>query len=140
MAVVKFTEVETYNIHHFKCCGMNVGVPEKWDEARSKDGNRFHCPNCGAGWSYTPGPSESDKLKQELANVKRNLNWERDERSRLATEAEHQKRKAAAARGQVTKLKNRAANGVCPCCNRYFANLHRHMQTKHPEFQLETPE
>lgn len=41
-------------------------------------------------------------------------------------------RQLSAARGQVTRIKNRVGNGVCPCCNRSFGNLHRHMQTKHP--------
>lgn len=42
-----------------------------------------------------------------------------------------------AARGQVTRLKNRAAAGVCPCCNRTFHQLVRHMAAKHPDFAAE---
>tara|TARA_Y100000310_G_scaffold338946_1_gene430083 strand:- start:1163 stop:1354 length:192 start_codon:yes stop_codon:yes gene_type:complete len=41
---------------------------------------------------------------------------------------------ASTYKGQVTKLKNRAKAGVCPCCNRTFQNLSRHMETKHPDF------
>ena len=33
-----------------------------------------------------------------------------------------------------TRLKNRVGKGVCPCCNRSFANLKRHMASQHPEF------
>lgn len=44
----------------------------------------------------------------------------------------------AAARGQVTRLKRRAANGVCPCCTRTFADLKRHMANQHPDFTLES--
>ena len=39
-----------------------------------------------------------------------------------------------AAKGQISKLKKRASAGVCPCCNRSFQNLRRHMGNKHPEF------
>jgi hypothetical protein len=28
---------------------------------------------------------------------------------------------------------------VCPCCNRSFQNLRRHMATKHPEFNAPGP-
>jgi hypothetical protein len=31
----------------------------------------------------------------------------------------------------------RIGNGVCPCCNRSFTNLRRHMTTKHPEYPKE---
>lgn len=34
-------------------------------------------------------------------------------------------------------LRNRAAAGVCPCCNRTFEQLGRHMTTKHPEYVKE---
>lgn len=32
------------------------------------------------------------------------------------------------------RLRKRASAGVCPCCNRTFSQLARHMQTKHPTF------
>ncbi|WP_165394478.1 helix-turn-helix domain-containing protein [Pseudoxanthomonas winnipegensis] len=31
-------------------------------------------------------------------------------------------------------MRQRVMNGVCPCCNRTFENLRRHMHDKHPEF------
>lgn len=37
-------------------------------------------------------------------------------------------------------MKNRVANGVCPCCNRHFENLERHMKGQHPDFQPEAGE
>lgn len=48
----------------------------------------------------------------------------REQQARNAVEAE-----AAKAR---RKLK-RVQNGVCPCCNRSFWNLERHMKSKHPK-------
>jgi len=44
------------------------------------------------------------------------------------------KRQKAAAKGQLTKTKRRVANGVCPCCNRTFADLSAHMHGQHPEY------
>jgi chemotaxis response regulator CheB len=43
-------------------------------------------------------------------------------------------REHSATRAQLTKTKKRVANGVCPCCNRTFKQLARHMKAKHPEF------
>jgi hypothetical protein len=40
----------------------------------------------------------------------------------------------------VTKLKQRVANGVCPCCHRSFVNLHRHMAGQHPDYTKEQSE
>ena len=40
----------------------------------------------------------------------------------------------SAQKGVTTRLKNRVQKGVCPCCNRYFAQLQRHMTTQHPNF------
>lgn len=40
-----------------------------------------------------------------------------------------------AQKGQNTRLKNRIAAGVCPCCNRSFQNVARHMAGQHPDFQ-----
>ena len=36
-------------------------------------------------------------------------------------------------RMKAEKQLKRVHNGVCPCCNRSFQNLQKHMKTKHPE-------
>lgn len=43
-------------------------------------------------------------------------------------------RSAAAQRGVLTRLKNRVAAGVCPCCHRSFKQLSEHMKMKHPDY------
>lgn len=76
---------------------------------------------------------ERDRLKQEQARL-----------VEVANEAQRQQaaaeRRAAAARGQVTKLKRSATAGVCPCCSHGFPNLARHIAAKHPEFVAESVE
>jgi hypothetical protein len=34
-------------------------------------------------------------------------------------------------------MKKRAVAGVCPCCNRHFRELERHMASKHPKYASE---
>jgi hypothetical protein len=96
----------------------------------------WYCPN-GHAQSFLKGESEEAKLRRERDQLAQRI-AEKDD----AIEAERQRRvlaerRVAAAKGQVTKLKNRASKGVCPCCNRHFANLERHMATKHPAFTTE---
>jgi hypothetical protein len=39
-------------------------------------------------------------------------------------------------KGVKTRMANRIKHGVCPCCNRTFLNLQRHMTTQHPSFNM----
>lgn len=80
---------------------------------------------------------ERDRLAQQIAERDDALALERRAREAADTEALLARRSAAAARGRITKLKNRVGNGVCPCCNRTFGNLARHMHTQHPTFKAE---
>lgn len=99
-----------------------------------RSSQNFHCP-----WGHTQhfplGESEADKLRREnqrltqrIAQKDDEIKWQRDHR-------EAAERSASAYKGQATKLRNRAKAGVCPCCNRSFENLRRHMASQHPSFQ-----
>ena len=37
-------------------------------------------------------------------------------------------------RGVATRMKNRIKVGVCPCCNRTFQDLAKHMASQHKDF------
>ncbi len=71
-----------------------------------------------------PGKSDVEKLREEKEYLERRLVFANNN-------AAHAERSRAAARGQVTKLKNRIKAGVCPFCNRQFQNLKKHMESKH---------
>ena len=87
--------------------------------------------------SYQKGESEEDKLRHERDRLQQQLAQKDDAIAYQRQMRETAERQAAAKRGQVTKLKKRAAAGVCPCCNRTFVELQRHMATKHPTFTAE---
>lgn len=113
-------------------CGIIFAVPPHWLNARreEKENNgSFYCPN---GHSRQFRETEVDRLKRQLEAEKKKLEWARGERDRA-------ERSAAAARGQVTRLRKRIQNGVCPACQRSFQNLKRHMATKHPQLALPEP-
>jgi len=128
-----FTHNETFVVEYCCECGVAFGISrELYNECLSRGrGRMFYCPN-GHGQHYTG--TEAERLKEELATVKQKLAWEAEQAKRQKSEADYQARRAAAARGLVTKLKNKAAKGECPCCGETFPDLHKHIAESHPEF------
>ncbi len=117
-------------------CGISYFVPTFWLDDRRKTGDAWKCPNgCHRAFNET----EADKLRQERDKLKQRQAYLRDRIDDERKWRETAERSAAAYKGQATKLRNRAKNGVCPCCNRTFQNLARHMNSKHPGFQSEQP-
>lgn len=106
-------------------CGLVFGVPGEWNKAKRANHERFYCPD-GHPLSYH-GKSEAEKLREENELLER--------KARMLTNSLNvTERQRRAQKGHVTRLKNRIAKGVCPCCNRQFKNLHDHMETKHPDW------
>ena len=105
-------------------CGIQFGVPPYFIENARKNAGTLYCPNGHRlGWSKT----EVEKLREQLAAEKAATEWQRARANRLEKDLQSQK-------GQTTKLKNRIAKGVCPCCQRSFTALARHIKTKHPDY------
>lgn len=119
-------------------CGFRHGVPrELYDYVKGQhnDGVKqlgIYCP-LGHSWVFS-GKGEADRLREENARLER-VAAARQESVRVARdERDRAERRRAAAKGQLTKTRNRIANGVCPCCNRSFVNVERHMTTQHPDY------
>lgn len=98
--------------------------------AKASDDISFHCPY-GHSAHYPSGPTDEDKLRQERDRLRQQLAQKDDEISRQRDMREGVERRLSAAKGQVTKIKNRVGHGICPCCSRSFENLARHMASKH---------
>lgn len=86
------------------------------------------------------GESDEEKLRRERDRLTQRLAEKDDEIKRQREVREATERQLSAAKGRITKIKNLVSKGVCPCCNRQFANLHRHMTTEHPTFTAEAAE
>jgi NMD protein affecting ribosome stability and mRNA decay len=116
-------------------CGIEFAAPEWWVRRRKEgaEGKRdFYCPN-GHPRVFV-GETEAAKYKrlyeQEQA-AKIRMQESRDAAYKRERNAEIQAKRE---RTRRTKLEQRARGGVCPCCNRSFTALARHMATKHPDF------
>jgi len=110
-------------------CGVTFGLPASLLKALREDPSRyFYCPN---GHSQHFTTNEVERLKAELKNTRENLQREIEWQKGQRKVAEKQ---LIVKKGQITKLRNRISNGVCPCCHRQFQNVQRHMATKHPDY------
>lgn len=118
-------------------CFMEFQVPKGFTTARRNDQKSFYCPGCGNRMSYGVDNSDAAKLRRELGRAKQNTAYLEDEVKRQRERCEAEEHRRSALKGQVTKLKKRTAAGVCPCCNRTFLSLARHMAQKHPTFIAE---
>lgn len=104
-------------------CGVVFGMPSDLRDRFMNDPEKsFYCPN-GHGQHYRY--SKEQRLRQDAERKLRDKENELAQAVASKIQVEQQLKKASA------KLK-RVEKGVCPCCNRTFSNLQRHMQTKHP--------
>lgn len=108
-------------------CGIQFALTLDLKNKRLQDGKGFYCPN---GHLQFYQDNENARLKKQLEQKQKDVEWIRAQRDRA-------ERQTSAARGLVTKIKNKIANGVCPCCKRSFINLHRHMKHMHPTFKTD---
>lgn len=119
-------------------CGMDFAVPQAWLQKRvaGEGGNRsFYCPN--GHRRHFVGKTEEEKLREELARKDAALQREREQREVAERSARAQQAQATRARNENKRIRERVGRGVCPCCNRTFQQLARHMMTKHPEYHAE---
>ena len=99
-------------------CGIVYALSDDYIADRQRDRKTFYCPNGHSRWY--PGQTPEQKLARAEARV-----------THLEDQKEAAERSARAYKGQTTRIKNRIRNGVCPFCNRSFADVREHMAAKH---------
>jgi hypothetical protein len=112
-------------------CGVLFAMPERMLRQRREDGKSFFCPH---GHSLSFHETELDRLRNQAR-------WARDAEARAKAARDQAQADARAQKAAKTRFKNerdriarRSAAGVCPCCNRTFKQLRRHMASQHPDF------
>ena len=132
MSTVTFKTQTVFAVEECCACAILFAVPEKWQENKRGNHKTFYCPN-GHAQSYqsiTPleeAKAQIESLQGNLAATKQNAKY-------WHGRSEEHERSKNAYKGHLTRAKKRVGNGVCPCCNRSFTNLKRHMHTKHPDY------
>lgn len=105
-------------------CGEHFAMSRStYDETR-RTGRTWYCPS--GHRRVWKGPTTEQQLRDAEAR-ERHLT---DQLHAAEADAEQSRVRLAWAR-------YRFANGVCPCCNRTFDNVRRHMETKHPDYAQE---
>lgn len=117
-------------------CNVPFALPDYMLADLRETGDAFWCPN---GHRLTFTDNEAKRLRKQLQEANAKADRAATQRDFWRDEQERTERQRRAAKGQLTKTKNRIANGVCPCCNRSFSDLAAHMQTQHPDYGGEPP-
>lgn len=102
-------------------CGIHLAIPRnlyKW--ARESEHNAVYCP---LGHEFVFNNSNAEKLKAAEARERH-----------LEDQLRAAENEAEATRRRLIRERHRFANGVCPCCDRSFTNVARHMETQHPDY------
>jgi hypothetical protein len=137
---MSFVEAVSTRFHPVTCCecSCTFAIDDTLnDRARVWKKRSVYCPSCGTcqGWGgETPDQKIRREMEAELVRVKRNNEYLEATAKWQEERAEAAERSLSATKGVVTRIKNRVSKGVCPCCNRTFVDLQRHMHTKHPEY------
>jgi hypothetical protein len=117
---------ETLTVCH--CwCGIALAIPANLYRNAHEDGRSVYCP-----LGHTFGWSETWKARYEREQANRKAAEQRAQASRELLRAEERSHQAT--RGHLTRAKRRSAAGTCPCCQRTFQQLARHMRSQHPDY------
>jgi hypothetical protein len=106
-------------------CGTVFALSAALQEVRLEDHRTFYCP-AGHGQSYT-GKTEAERERERAEQAEREL---ADARTRLMQEREELR----VTKRRLTTERRRTAAAVCPCCQRSFVQLRRHLSAKHPDY------
>lgn len=116
----------------FNCteCGAHIALTANHERSLRESHQTFYCPNGHP--QYFPGKTDAEKLRDALHSA----DIEKSRLAKAAREAELLANDAAlrqaVAERETARLKKRTRAGICPCCNRTFIQLARHMKSKHP--------
>jgi hypothetical protein len=118
-STTRFTVITCYK------CATPFCMTEEMNTERLRSQDSFWCPN-GHSQSYT-GKTPEQKLREELTSVIEAKNRVTFERNDLESRLIDTGRK-------LERVKKRLKGGKCPCCNRNFTALARHIASKHPTY------
>lgn len=132
---VEYTEMFLNMVTLICCdCGVPFGVPVRLNQCFRDTGQYFSCPN-GHSQHYSKSSVEllKEKYEKEQQELRESISRRENTILKLQSEIATEKGRSNYHKGKLKKAKNRAAAGLCLCCNRSFSNLANHMKSKHPE-------
>lgn len=123
-------------LKHVECpvCSIDYGLGTNFLAQRREDHKRWYCPN-GHSLLFPKDNTEERAIRER--DAARQLAAHQNDRRRAAEARERATEyRRRAAKGQLTKIRNRLAAGLCPCCGKNFPELEAHIAEHHPKFLL----
>lgn len=123
---------QTLEVRECGVCGMLFAAPRVFmDEQRRLGQNGgFWCP---AGHQRVFRETTESILRKEKEQSALSFQAQLNDANHARLVAEKAAKKAIA---DKRKVERRIAHGVCPCCNKTFADISNHMLTEHKDFRL----
>ncbi len=117
-----------------KSCGGVYAISEPHRKYLQEVGGYWSCPYCRQSWGFRKESSDLEIAKKEAKRYRNYLAGEKARHDQTKASLKAHKASLKAHKAAKTRLKNRIAKGICPCCNRFFDNLQRHISKEHPNF------
>lgn len=115
-------------------CKSKMWLPDALHTAaRASEKIMFYCAY-GHEQHFGKGETEETILRRERDRLKQALAQRDDEIANANRLLAQQGWNISKMKAEHAKTSRRLSRGVCPCCNRTFNQMARHMRTKHPEF------
>ena len=113
-------------------CGIHLAIPEDLHDFARRKKHTVYCP-LGHQFIY------SNSIEEQLEEAQAALAREQKRRRATADLLAQEERSHTATKGHVTRAKKKLEKvvaGVCPVdgCHRHFADLRKHISTKHPDY------
>lgn len=128
------SQLKVINCH---ACGGTYAMSTYFLDSRRDDGEGWNCPYCRGSTAYCE--SETDKLKKQLAKQQEWTAYQRREKEEYLRQRDTLERSRNGMKGVLVREQKKLARvrrGVCPCCNRHFKNVQRHMDSQHPNYKV----
>ena len=121
----------TLTITHCGVCQIPHAIPAELYEDRLNNGGDWWCPN---GHKLHFITTKSQEMKAELAAERRRRERSEARETSVRDQLGATERSLRGHKAAKTRIKNRIAAGVCPCCSRSFQDVRRHMVGQHPDY------
>ena len=104
-------------------CRQRFAMSQEFYDQTHRTHEVWYCPSGhGRVWG-------GDTTEQKLRSAEARLVATQDQLRAAVEDAE-------LTRVALLRERHRYANGVCPCCNRSFENVARHIKGQHPDYDL----
>lgn len=134
MSLLQFQHAINFSVLECARCRVPFALLNSFMSDRRLDHDTFYCPS--GHENHYPGESSVEKLQRSLDSKNKNISDLRIEISTAKAETKLAQYRERGQKAAKTRLANRIKNGVCPCCNRTFVALAKHISTQHPEYQV----